>query len=511
MEHINPSLQYHNDPQPFTNLQMESQERGFITGEQKEIGRQCVYLCPLIFFIITLFLSIIAVIYNSKSDYHGAKDAQDSLKYLAHNLQKHMFESATAVSISKSCPKDFYVESLGTFSGIKSGCLCEDGSKHTKAYCLIKGNSNGCKYFSGAGSRDLQFWKSHKICVKKFKSWKFVHSSNNCKKLEMKKCQSNICVNGKTCPVTSLKIKKVDENHQLSNTASNKEVKFGNEHVFQALYDNKETPLVNLDSEFSNFPCISNIAHRPQSASKLNYPLNRIPQSGCGEYGNISPFSEKVDSSPFKQFYTENGLEFIEKSAPFYSSYVKPKDEIDLFGVKRIPIKNTKECVDIEPGQIHELVYGLAKVNGCIYVFAIIVIILSVIGLIVSLLFLTLRNKIPILNSKKGVIAMYVLALLVTLFAVILFACYSHYFYHGHVEHAKEHFNHLIKHKCFEVSKFENAAKETSTLVSRISKNLSWIIWTLFIFVLVWFVIYHIILAIRKKKRLDPLPNPAIL
>mgnify|MGYP001618564169 CR=1 FL=1 len=146
---------------------METQERGFITGEQKEVGRQCIYICPLLFFIITLLLSVFAIVYNAKSDYSGARDAQDALKYLAHNLQRQLYEKATAVSISIACPTDYYVESIGYSNAIKSGCLCKDGTIHTKAYCLVKGSTNNCEYFGGAGSRDLQFWKSHKICVKK--------------------------------------------------------------------------------------------------------------------------------------------------------------------------------------------------------------------------------------------------------------------------------------------------------------------------------------------------------
>lgn len=134
--------------------------------------RHCLFIIPLIFFTVIFCLSLALVVENNKIKVSGANEAHEVMRYLALNLKKGLFEDVVSVNLTDSCPIDYYSENLGHFNALNSGCLCQDGSVHSRAYCWLKGDE--CTYYKGSFSKNIHFWKNRKICAKKLKAWKFV-------------------------------------------------------------------------------------------------------------------------------------------------------------------------------------------------------------------------------------------------------------------------------------------------------------------------------------------------
>ena len=79
---------------------------------------------------------------------------------MAHHLErvKH--------SANEECPPEYEYANLGYWEGVNSGCLCDDGTVHKRAYCTVSGSR--CKFVKNIRSIPYTKWKTNKVCVKRY-------------------------------------------------------------------------------------------------------------------------------------------------------------------------------------------------------------------------------------------------------------------------------------------------------------------------------------------------------
>ena len=147
---------------------LANDEEGLIGGSSRHSLRNCIYLLPLIFLLLSLLTGISLLIFNAKFENQDIAESQASINYLQHNLKLAPFEDISTIAQTSACPTGFTDESLGAWKGTKSGCLCKDGSVHSKTACELKSPSE-CKYSSNLDSKEFKILSSiKKILVAEF-------------------------------------------------------------------------------------------------------------------------------------------------------------------------------------------------------------------------------------------------------------------------------------------------------------------------------------------------------
>ena len=496
------SFNRYDDTVKSVNRNFDGEHQSLTGGKGKNRLKNFFYILPLIFLILALLFAAIMLHYHHKhSDEIG--EAKDSMVYLTKNLKYHPIEDIKAVAKTGNCPTGYHHEHLGKFKGVEHGCLCTDGTTHTKAYCLTKPDTK-CKYTSGVKPHDYGNFLDTKICAKRYAKWHASHKSKACT-ADYKKCQTTVCVpHAAHCPISTFAV--------ASGAASGDTQKaFGAHHHFTAGKATTAAPIVEFEASVSKAPCAANTLKNNQIHSKKVYPLDEVKHSGCGKYGSIAGFSKKAAEEPLQNFYKGNGLDSATKNLPFHNQYYTASDKAELYAVDRAPIKDTKECANVQPDKIHGLVSTIEEQNHEIYVISIIIIVLACLGILLSILFLLFRHKIAFLNSTKGLFLIIGLAVLVAILGIILFALYQHAENSQDVEGAHEHFENLNKHKCLEATPgFHKAAHDITSYSNTVKKNVGYLIIALFVASLVFLVLLAIAIGVRKSQKMSPVPDPSV-
>lgn len=64
----------------------------------------------------------------------------------AHTSMLHHFMHTTETAAAElKCPEGFNKAAVGTWEGVSSGCLCDDGEVKSRAYCYAHFTSDKCK------------------------------------------------------------------------------------------------------------------------------------------------------------------------------------------------------------------------------------------------------------------------------------------------------------------------------------------------------------------------------
>lgn len=494
------SFNRYDDNVKSVNRNLDNENYSLTGGRSKNRLKNFFYILPLIFLILALLFTAVMLHHHNK---HGAEidEAKDSLTYLGKNLKYHPIEELKVVAKTAECPTGYTQEHLGKFKGVNHGCLCHDGSVHTKAYCLTQSETK-CKYTSGLKAHDYGVFLGEKICSKRYQKWMTSHKEKNCD-ATFKKCQTTVCVpSAGQCPVSSFAI--------ASGAAGEGQHAYGTGHHFTYARATTAAPIVNFEAAISNAPCATNTLKNNQIHSKKVYPLDKVKHEGCGKYGSIEGFSKNSGTQELAAFNTDNGLTNV-ATLPFHSQYYTATDKVNLYSVDKAPIKDTKECHDIAPAKIHGLVSTIEEQNHTIYVLSIIIIVLASLGILLCLLFLLMRHKIKFLNSPKGLFLIIGLAVLVAICGIILFAIYQHAEDSNDVEGAKEHFANLNKHKCLEATPgFHKASQDITKYADTVKNNVGYLIIALFVASLVYLVLLAVAIGVRKSQKMSPVPDPAV-
>ena len=102
----------------------------------------------------------------------------------------------------KPCPTGYNQQSVGTFEGVHSECVCKDGSLHNYAHCAF---SSSCQYQSSIKPLIYKIWNGNKICVMKsdMTKTKYLQVGKSCES-GYKKCGYNICSKDDKCPMSRI-------------------------------------------------------------------------------------------------------------------------------------------------------------------------------------------------------------------------------------------------------------------------------------------------------------------
>lgn len=485
---------------PAKNLEYENPN--FESGSKNRI-KNFFYLWPLLFLILALLFAIVMMHYNSSVQNSNFEEAHDAVNTLSANLNKKFIEDIKTVKETETCPAGFKHENVGKFYGTDSGCLCSDGSVHSRSYCWFK-SSNECKYSSEMSEKPFKAFLNTKFCVKHLAAVTHETSPGHCPATHPKRCPDTVCVaeSGK-CQVTSIVAA------EGAADASAGELALGTTHKLTLKRDDPKTSLVGFNSQISNTPCSALNKKRPQTASKKAYPLDSVKTTGCGKYGDMKTMTKLVASEKLDTFYKQNELSAVTTNLPFHTHYYTESDKMNLYSEYRVPVPDTKECHKLDSKGIDEYSNGAAHVMNCIHVLGVIIIVLAAIGIVLSILFLILRHKLAFLNNRGVLYAIYGLAIIVAICCIILFALYTHNTNEKSLNSSEAKFEQEIKHKCFHGNPgFEKAAQDVLSANKHIHSNTGYLIKTLFAAAIIFLVICLVAVGLRKAKKMAPLPDP---
>ena len=484
---------------PAKNFEYESQTEG---GSKNRI-KNFFYLCPLIFLLIALLFAIVMLHYHHEVDTQQHNEAVDAVKVMGANLEKHMIKDLKTVKAHENCPTGYKHQSLKGYYGTESGCLCSDGSVHSKSYCWFKSNHE-CKYSSGFPSKSFKSIHGAKICLQRFSSLTLQNAEGKCPTTHPKKCPSQVCMKAnEDCQVT--KVTAAD------GAATETQNYLGPQHHLEV---SKEAAgghsVIDFIPEISNFPCSAMNIKRPHTSSKKVYPLDVVKTTGCGKYGDIKTLSSgKLTEQKLQPFYKENDLEAITTTLPFWKHYHTEKDLMGLYTENKLKVPATKECHGFNHHMVNDYISHVDTVISTIHILSWIIIVLAAIGIVLSLLFLIFRHKLAFLNNRVILQIIYAIAFIVAVLCIVLFAIYIHN-KHGNYHHnGEEKLEQGYKHKCFAANHgFNTAAKDLIQSKKSINENTGYIIKTLFAAAIIFIVVSIAAMGLRISKKMKPLPDP---
>ncbi|CAD8121525.1 unnamed protein product [Paramecium sonneborni] len=215
------------------------------------------------------------------------------------------------------CPPEFELAALGIWEGIQNGQVCD------------KENQN-CEQVQSLEPQTLTSWKQKIYCVKydKTAQWR---NGNQCQKL-YKECSQYICVKQQfECPITDLQTI-----HQQG------DIQFGKTQ-YKIIRDYKHTPLLYFNISSSS-TCL-NFLQQPQFKSQQFYPLSRIPEMGCDEYGDYNNITKSLDSALVKDVLKENKIP-LDKLIHF-DDYLQNSDQYQLQVLRGIKLNQIDQCKNL--------------------------------------------------------------------------------------------------------------------------------------------------------------------
>ena len=386
------------------------EEESIEPSSKTEYLRNIMFLLPLAFFLFIFIFICVQLGQNGGFPSDENREAAKVIGYLDKNLHLAPIEELKAVKKGEACPLGFKKSVVGKFNGIKSGCICEDGSVHSKAHC--ESNKNGqCTYYSGKSKQSLHVWRESVFCEKRYNRWKFVSNKESCTSEGLFKCQDYICVDKRKCPVTSVKFLKLTEQ-----TQSNEEVYVLPKMKVRIERSSQLSPLVSLNTEGSSIPCV--IEGNEPKTQRKHYPLDKVEDKGCGRYGDVRHFSTLYDQMKLYDFYVQNGI--TNPAIPYFKNYIHSDDVGKLYGIGRVATAHDTHCQNVHSEKVERLDDAASSISTALTVFGIFILLFCIAGIILSIMFL-FRSKINlrILQKRQIVAILFGLALLVVFFIIL--------------------------------------------------------------------------------------------
>ena len=352
----------------------------------------------------------------------------------------------------------------------------------------------------------MKSFKKFNFCGKPFTHWKFVNATTDCALHQMKKCQSTICVKGTKCPVSQITVESGSPNPNL-----HEEKTYTSGHKFVLARDVDKKAIVGLKAETSGTPCSSDPLEKPQPITGKVYELDKHPQHGCGKYGDIHQYSDKIDSTNLHDYNVENKIDKKESELPFYWDLKSKTEPVNLYTIGRAPVSAKYECQSMKPDQISQLGNDAKEakdkfkyINWFIFGF-------SIAGLVLLIFFLFLRSMVKFFSTKIFYILILIICLIVVAFCVWLFVHYHHQT-EKDSESSKisSNLDKMSKNKCFQVSQHQEALEDARKFQSKSFQNVEWVIIFLFVVSMVFLFCLIVSFLVRKAKKLSWIPDPKL-
>ena len=290
--------------------------------------------------------------------------------------------TATATTNKVTCPTNYAQYNFYDFPGVDSGCLCNDGTTHSTAYCLVV-TSNGCQKVNSIAQKDLYEFSDTLICVERFAAAdiQVLTSTGKCN-TGYTSCPSNYCVKtGSVCPITSL---------STTNTNSVTETTTLGSTTYYISRNVAAEALVNVESTISNPSCLNPNVY-PKTLSGKYYPFWMTPLTGCDQFGDSTNWTNTLSTETETSFWADNGEWTALSKEPYINVYTNTSDLYVLRTVSRIPSGRSQTCESLKT-KLSFISDGAEDAIEHIIDYSIANLILSLIGILMCLCYYCCKN-----------------------------------------------------------------------------------------------------------------------
>ena len=289
-------------------------------------------------------------------------------------------------------------------------------------------------------------------------------------------------------------MKKKSINQKLNSN----QIAYGKNHFLELSRNTQYQPIVGFSTSITNKPCLDLYGAYPKKKSNTYYPLIKIKEKGCGEYGPAESLAHKMDFTGESQnkFLSDNGINY--KTLPFFKSYLNKEDIEYAYYLQRIDYSSLKQCRNLDLNDINVLSKASEKFDNDVIGFGVSSLVLSLLVLIFIVLWI-IRKKKPFFGKPIWLIIVYFFTVII---AIVVFCWGIKYFEirreYG-INKANKTYSHLLSNNCFKHEGFKKAAKVvleySGTSWNWIGKGIT------FLFVCsILFLIFAVILAILRRK-----------
>lgn len=140
----------------------------------------------------------------------------------------------------------------------------------------------------------------------------------------------------------------------------------------------ENTPILKFEVSLSNYPCIDE-KRRSLSFSGKSYPGLKKRWEGCGDYGNVNQWSNKIDENTQSIFYSDNQITV--EDLPYWNYFQRIEDKFNIFSIHRIKTSDEEKCKGISQN-LGTLTQSSDKILRASHWMAIINIVFCIIGLL---------------------------------------------------------------------------------------------------------------------------------
>lgn len=351
-----------------------------------------LYLCPIIYLVVIFIMSICMVCVTEISSYNLTRNSINVIQNFYDNQALEPIQNiefltnytltANSSNTTSNCSSGYSLYSFYTFPGVDSGCLCEDGSTHSSAYCLVV-TSNGCESVTSRSSEAFYDFNEAYVCLQHYSSGDIeeLNETGTCA-TGYTKCLSNYCVlSNLTCPITSLAT--------TNTTVDQENLTFSGTTYYISRNVSKE-PVVGFESPISNPSCLNPNVY-PNTTSGLYYPYWETALAGCDEFGDATNWTSAITSENQTEFFQDNSIWTYLSELPYWSNYSNASDLYKLRTVSRITSGRSSACVTLK-SQLSNVTDGAEDTIESIVNYAIATLILSIVGIIICLLYYFGKN-----------------------------------------------------------------------------------------------------------------------
>jgi hypothetical protein len=401
--------------------------------------------------------------------------------------------STDANPVNVTCPDGYEDVSPYTFPGISSGCLCQDGSTHSSAYCLLV-TSNGCEKVTSHKSSRFYEFDTSLLCVQTYSDDEIdnMPNSGECDS-GYDACLSGYCVQtGLNCPIAG-----------INSTQQNGETETITLGIAKYYIQRNITgePVVYLDATISNPSCLNPDVY-PSTLSGEYYPYWKTALSGCDEFGDSVNWTIAIGSESQMAYFTDNNISTYLNDLPYFSDYSNTSDVYKLRAVKRMSSQKTSTCATLK-SKLSDITDSSEDTIEHMVDYSIANLILSLVGIVFSLGYYFGKNiKCFHRLVCQSVIIPYILLLIAFVVMLLCFIMAGIYWNNenaiGDDANALDYVNQIIAQQCFDETGLILALNYLQTYLELADSWVFGAVVFLFAWSVIWGVVFLVCYIIRK-------------
>eukprot|EP00825_Cyclidium_porcatum_P040407 TRINITY_DN50_c0_g2_i2.p1 TRINITY_DN50_c0_g2~~TRINITY_DN50_c0_g2_i2.p1 ORF type:complete len:502 (-),score=69.81 TRINITY_DN50_c0_g2_i2:4-1509(-) len=392
------------------------------------ILRQLICLMPLILAIFVIVMTSI-LIHKHLSVSNTLEQSRSVVSNVERNLALKTFYDIKSKLSTEQCDQGWTELVLGQFPEVHSGCLCDDGSIHNRAYCLFRPRfSLTCSYYSGSNAMNIKFSPQssdlYKYCVLQNKA---LSPCNNgkCSDDTNQKCvgAQDFCIaKTESAPFNMIEV------YTGTTYTDSKLVDInGKTYIIYTIPNYGDTkPLVGTILQ-PGFPCWE-LNKEAEFDSKKNYPLSSIEAVGCGQLykqADAKYYIETAAAYDQIELYTKNNIYNDIKKLPFQETYILKNDKLKLYGERQFGHSFAKnDCSTIDTDKLKLIKTDSKDFQEWIHGLSIAALVIAILIVITGIVFFILRKS---LTKKNPVKLMYIFAVLILIVAIWGFITYLYF------------------------------------------------------------------------------------